>query len=58
MKYSNLREERRLWKKGFKRIACLDEAGRGPLAGPVTAAAVTARQFLISKGPRLRRGGW
>ena len=33
-------EEKRLWKRGFKRVACLDEAGRGPLAGPVTAAAV------------------
>jgi len=40
MRYPNLREEKKLWKKGFKRIACLDEAGRGPLAGPVTAAAV------------------
>jgi len=40
MKYPDLREEKKLWKKGFKRIACLDEAGRGPLAGPVTAAVV------------------
>ena len=48
MKHPNLKEERKLWKKGYKRIACLDEAGRGPLAGPVTAAAVTVRQFPIS----------
>lgn len=27
-------------KKGFKRIAGIDEAGRGPLAGPVVASAV------------------
>ncbi len=40
MKHPNLREEKKLWKKGFKRVACLDEAGRGPLAGPVVAAAV------------------
>lgn len=40
MKYPNSREEKKLWRKGFKRVACLDEAGRGPLAGPVTAAAV------------------
>lgn len=40
MKYPSLFEEKKLWKKGFKRVACLDEAGRGPLAGPVTAAAV------------------
>lgn len=33
-------EEKKLWRKGFKRVACLDEAGRGPLAGPVLACAV------------------
>jgi len=33
--------ERKLWKKGCKHVACLDEAGRGPLAGPVVAAACT-----------------
>ena len=31
--------ERDLWKKGFVRIAGCDESGRGPLAGPVVAAA-------------------
>jgi len=36
----DLKEERKLWEKGYKRVACLDEAGRGPLAGPVIAAAV------------------
>jgi ribonuclease HII len=40
MKYPSLREEKKLWKKGLKRVAGLDEAGRGPLAGPVVAAAV------------------
>ena len=43
MKYSSLKEERKLWKEGKKRVVCLDEAGRGPLAGPVVAAAVTIR---------------
>jgi ribonuclease HII len=33
-------EEAALTQKGFKRIAGLDEAGRGALAGPVVAAAV------------------
>ncbi len=36
----NFNEEKKLWKKGYKYIAGLDEAGRGPLAGPVVAAAV------------------
>lgn len=29
------------WERGFDRVAGVDEAGRGPLAGPVVAAAVT-----------------
>jgi ribonuclease HII len=32
--------ERVLWKSGIQRIAGVDEAGMGPLAGPVVAAAV------------------
>ena len=32
--------ERKYWLRGITRIAGLDEAGRGPLAGPVVAAAV------------------
>lgn len=32
--------EGELWRKGFHRVAGVDEAGRGPLAGPVVAAAV------------------
>lgn len=34
-----LREERQLWNAGYLHIAGIDEAGRGPLAGPVVAAA-------------------
>ncbi len=33
-------EERRLAADGFRHVAGIDEAGRGPLAGPVVAAAV------------------
>lgn len=40
MRYATLAEEKKLWKKGYKYVAGLDEAGRGPLAGPVVAAAV------------------
>ena len=32
--------ERELWSRGMTRVAGVDEAGRGPLAGPVVAAAV------------------
>lgn len=32
--------EEELWSKGFTRVAGVDEAGRGPLAGPVVAAAL------------------
>lgn len=35
-----LRYERALWEDGVQFIAGVDEAGRGPLAGPVVAAAV------------------
>lgn len=35
-----LLHERKALKEGFKTIAGVDEAGRGPLAGPVVAAAV------------------
>jgi len=35
-----LRRERELWEEGRARIAGVDEAGMGPLAGPVVAAAV------------------
>jgi len=34
-----LMEERNLWGNGYLHIAGIDEAGRGPLAGPVMAAA-------------------
>jgi ribonuclease HII len=35
-----LTHEHRLWTDGYERVAGLDEAGRGCLAGPVVAAAV------------------
>lgn len=35
-----LAHERKKWDEGFSFIAGIDEAGRGPLAGPVVAAAV------------------
>jgi ribonuclease HII len=52
MKHSivNLEIERTLWRQGIKCIAGVDEAGRGPLAGPVVAAAVIfPREFIIER---------
>ncbi len=42
--------EKNLWKEGFNYIAGVDEVGRGPLAGPVVAAAVIFPQDLILPG--------
>ena len=35
-----LNEEIRAWREGHRHVAGVDEAGRGPMAGPVVAAAV------------------
>jgi ribonuclease HII len=35
-----LSEEILCWRRGYRHVAGLDEAGRGPMAGPVVAAAV------------------
>ncbi|MFH1594415.1 MAG: ribonuclease HII [Candidatus Omnitrophota bacterium] len=39
-----LYHERKALKEGFRRIAGVDEAGRGPLAGPVVAASVILKK--------------
>ncbi len=46
----NFRVERALFRDGFVRVAGVDEAGRGPLAGPVVAAAVVLNPKKIPKG--------
>jgi ribonuclease HII len=46
----NFRAERKLFREGFLRVAGVDEAGRGPLAGPVVAAAVVLNPKRIPKG--------
>ena len=38
--FPQLSREQEFWRQGIARVAGIDEAGRGPLAGPVVAAAV------------------
>ena len=40
-----LLHEKRLSKSGYKLVAGVDEAGRGPLAGPVVAGAVILKEL-------------
>ncbi len=42
--------ERELFSRGFTKVAGVDEAGRGPLAGPVYAAAVILPPELVIPG--------
>jgi ribonuclease HII len=46
----DLRLEKKLWQSGSPRVAGMDEAGRGALAGPVTVAAV-----ILPPSPDLAR---
>lgn len=45
-----LKHERLLWKKGVVHVAGVDEVGRGPLAGPVVAAAVILPEGTVLPG--------
>lgn len=44
--------EQLLWQNGYRFIAGIDEAGRGPLAGPVVAAAVVFEPGKLIEGVR------
>ena len=50
----DFRLEHIYWQDGHRHIAGVDEAGRGPLAGPVVAAAV----ILDPENVPIRRKGW
>jgi len=47
-----LEYERKYWDKGLKYIGGVDEAGRGPLAGPVVAACIILNKDFNVKGIR------
>jgi len=48
--HPRFRFERELWRDGLRRIVGVDEAGRGPLAGPVVAAAVLLPEAWFESG--------
>jgi len=54
----DLQAERNLWRKGFKTVVGLDEAGRGPLAGPVVAGAVAVDCSYLEKASSSRKKSW
>jgi len=45
-----LKIEQELWGKGYKSIACIDEVGRGCLAGDVVACAIIMPKGLLIEG--------
>ena len=47
---ADLRHERKLWMSGLQAVAGVDEAGVGPMAGPVVAAAVIFAPEIHIKG--------
>jgi ribonuclease HII len=55
--WHRLAHECDLWQRGFSQVAGVDEAGCGPLAGPVVAAAVIFPKRWLETGlPTLFRG--
>src|SRR5512137_2934597 len=49
-RHPDLRYERKLWRSGVEAVAGVDEAGVGPMAGPVVAAAVIFAPETFIKG--------
>ncbi|MFI5352504.1 MAG: ribonuclease HII [Candidatus Binatales bacterium] len=49
-RHPDMRYERKLWKAGIEAVAGVDEAGVGPMAGPVVAAAVVFAPETFIKG--------
>jgi len=53
----DLIEEQKLFKQGYKLVAGIDEAGRGPLAGPVVAACVVCTPEMLKKIQEIKGAG-
>lgn len=49
---ARLELEHLLWRQGYHTVAGVDEAGRGPLAGPVVAAALVFPRYLFCEEVR------
>lgn len=47
--------ESSFYKKGLEYVAGIDEVGRGPLAGPVTVAAVILKPHFLLRGLTIRK---
>ena len=45
-----IKYEKKYWDDGFDNVVGIDEAGRGPLAGPVVAASVILKPYEIIEG--------
>jgi ribonuclease HII len=56
VRYPNFYFEKKLWEKGFKYVAGVDEVGRGSFAGPVVAGCIIFPRYFIlaSQGEALR----
>ena len=49
--------EQTYWERGYRRLAGVDEAGRGPLAGPVVAAAIVLSRTFAQREEHRRLEG-
>lgn len=49
-----IQEEKKLWGKGYKYVVGIDESGRGPLAGPVSAGAVLILEKDFKKAKKIK----
>ena len=53
MEIATWEKEKEFWKKGYALVIGIDEAGRGPLAGPVVAAAAVLKERELAEDKKL-----